>query len=301
MGLAVAKGRAEEPQRMPQASSHTRLQFQAQAVSFSFRRNVPCVLQCDHSDLWELCECDANKRCRARHSNRTSVLNLRNLRAFPALRGETRRRNPTSEPRMLGWELCVPSWCARAVGAGAGSSAQAQQGQGTAAPCPQGWPGLHCTRCSHRASPAPAQPQGTQCGTEGLPAWALPLGQAGQQGPRHTWAPLAPFPLPGAAGQAPGTCWALLPGLDTCLKDNTSPEVLPVHPELGEIHEWDRKICFPLFLFMAQEKKKVARFRLATSPEIQQQVAKEVSICCLEENKVWILLFTSAWKVPFLI
>lgn len=190
VGLAVAKGRAQEPQRMIQASSHTRLQFQAQAVSFSFRRKVPCVLQCDHSDLWDLCECDANKRCRARHSNRTSVLNLRNLGAFPALRGGTRRRNPRSEPRIPGWELCVPSRCARAVGAGAGSSAQAQQGQGTAAPCPQGWPGLHCTRCSHRASPVPAQPQGTQCGTEGLPAWHCLWDRQGSRDPDthgHPW------------------------------------------------------------------------------------------------------------------
>lgn len=116
--------------------------------------------------------------------------------------------------------------------------------------------GRGCTRCSHGSSPAPAQPKGTECGTEGLPEQALALGRARQQGPRHTWAPLALSPLPGAAGQAPGTCWAQLPGLDTRLKDNTSPEVLSVHPELGKIQLWDRKICFPHLLFMAQQKKK---------------------------------------------
>lgn len=165
----------------------------------------------------------------------------------------------------------VPSWCAMAVGAGAGSSAQAQQGQGTAALCPQGWLGLHSLLPQSLPCPSPAQPKGTECGTEGLPEQALALGRAGQQGPRHTWAPLAPSPLPGAAGQAPGTCWAQLPGLDTHLKDNTSPEVLSVHPELGKIQLRNRKICFPHLLFMAQQKKKkVARFRLEASPEIQQ-------------------------------
>lgn len=120
-------------------------------------------------------------------------------------------------------------------------------GHGTAAPCPRA--GRGCTRCSHRASPAPARPQETEArggGTEGLPERALALGQAGQRAPRHSWAPLAPFPLPDVAGQAPDTCWAQLPGLDTPLKDNTCAEFIS-SPPAGED---------PL-RFMAQQRKTI--------------------------------------------
>lgn len=108
MGLAVAKGRAQESQGMLQARSHTQLHFQAQA-SLSFHKEPVCysVTTVTSGNCMSVMQRDAG----------LGTVTVLNLRACPALREGTRKRNPTSEPGTLGWEsvgsqlVCQGSGC----------------------------------------------------------------------------------------------------------------------------------------------------------------------------------------------
>lgn len=132
-----------------------------------------------------------------------------------------------------------------------GSPAQAQQGQGTAAPCPRDSRG--CTGCSHRASPAPARPEET-VRHRGAPRTGPGSGAGGAAGTQTLRGTPCFFSLPGSRSQPQAPAGHSSQGWRS-FKDNTYPELLSVLPELGNIHVWDRKICFPHFLFMAQKKK----------------------------------------------
>lgn len=208
------------------------------------------MLQCDHSDLWELCECDANTRCWARHSNRTSVLNPG---ACPALRDGRGKGTQRVSPGH--WEAVGSQLVCQGSGCRGWEFSTGTAGSGHSSTLSPGMAGAALTAPTEPPLPQPSQrgPSVAQRGSQnGHWLW----GGQGSRDPDTHGHPLLLLPSQEPTGQAPGTCWAQLPGLDTRLKDSTSPEALPVHPELGKIQVWDRKICFPHFLFMAQQKKK---------------------------------------------
>lgn len=93
---------------MLQARSHTQLHFQAQA-SLSFHKEPVCysVTTVTSGNCMSVMQRDAG----------LGTVTVLNLRACPALREGTRKRNPTSEPGTLGWEsvgsqlVCQGSGC----------------------------------------------------------------------------------------------------------------------------------------------------------------------------------------------